>query len=60
MSEDGRDVKTQKDRAEERRREKLTAMQEQIERGELTIRQMTPKERAEHPPREAKRKPGRR
>jgi hypothetical protein len=49
-------VKTPKDRAEERRQEKLTAIREQVESGELTIRKMTPKERAAHPPREGKRK----
>jgi len=42
---------TQKDRAEERRRQKLTQMQEQLKDGSLKIRRMTPKERAAHPPR---------
>ena len=53
-------MKTPKDRAEARRQEKLTAIQEQVESGELTIRQMTPEERAKHPPREDKGKPRRR
>ncbi len=53
-------MKTPKDRAEARRREKLTAIQEQVESGELTIRQMTPEERAKHPPRADKGKPRRR
>jgi hypothetical protein len=44
-------LKTQKERAEERKREKLEQMKEQVERGQLTIRQMTPEERAEQPPR---------
>ena len=41
---------TPKERAEQKRREKLDLIQEQLERGELTIRQMTPAERAKHPP----------
>jgi hypothetical protein len=44
-------VKTQKDRAEEKRREKLADIQDQVERGELSIRQMTPEERKKNPPR---------
>jgi hypothetical protein len=44
-------VKTQKEKADERRREKLALIQEQVEQGTLKIRQMTPKERAAHPPR---------
>jgi hypothetical protein len=44
-------VKTQKDRAEEKRREKLALIQEQVEDGSLKIRKMTAKERAAHPPR---------
>ena len=43
-------MKTQKERAEERKREKLAAMQEQIEQGTLTIRKMTKQEREEMPP----------
>jgi hypothetical protein len=43
-------MKTQRERAEERRTEKLAAVREQVEQGTLTIRQMTPQERAEHPP----------
>ena len=42
---------TQKDRAEARRREKLAEIQDQVEDGSLTIRKMTPKERADNPPR---------
>jgi hypothetical protein len=44
-------VKTQKERAEERRREKLADIQDQLDRGELSIRQMTPEERKKNPPR---------
>jgi hypothetical protein len=44
-------VKTQKDKADERRQEKLAEMQEQVEQGKLKIRKMTAKERAAHPPR---------
>jgi hypothetical protein len=44
-------VKTQKDRAEERRQEKLAQIQDEVAKGKLTIRQMTPEERAAHPPR---------
>jgi hypothetical protein len=44
-------VKTQKDRAEERRREKLAQIRDEVAKGTLTIRQMTPEERAAHPPR---------
>jgi hypothetical protein len=42
---------TPKERAEERRQEKLVALQEQIEDGTLTVRKMTKEERAKHPPR---------
>ena len=44
-------VKTQKERSEERRQEKLAAMQDQIEQGTLKVRKMTPEERAALPPR---------
>ena len=44
-------VSTQRDRHEETRREKLRQIQEQVEKGDLTIRKMTPAERAKHPPR---------
>jgi hypothetical protein len=43
-----------KERAEEKRREKLALIRKQLDNGELTIRQMTPDERKEHPPREDK------
>jgi hypothetical protein len=44
------DVRTQKDRAEEKRREKLADIQDQVDCGKLTIRQMTPEERRKNPP----------
>jgi hypothetical protein len=44
-------VKTQKERSEERRQEKLAAMQDQIEQGTLKVRKMTPEEKAALPPR---------
>jgi hypothetical protein len=43
-------VKTPKDRAEERRREKLDAIRQQVDSGELTVRKMTKKERDANPP----------
>jgi hypothetical protein len=43
-------VKTQKDRAEQRRREKLAQIRDEVAKGKLTIRQMTPEERAANPP----------
>jgi hypothetical protein len=44
-------MKTTRQRAEERRQEKLAAVQKQIDAGTLTIRRMTVVERAENPPR---------
>jgi hypothetical protein len=52
-------VKTQKERAEEKRRQKLAEMQEQIRDGSLVVRKLTPAELAKHaprPPREPKRR----
>jgi hypothetical protein len=46
-------VATPKERAEQKRREKLALIRGQLESGELTIRQMTPAERAANPPRPA-------
>ena len=51
---------TQKDRAEQKRREKLELIKKQLEEGKLSIRQMTPAERAKHPPRPRDSKRGRR
>jgi len=46
-------VSTSKERAEEKRREKLALIREQLASGDLKIRQMTPAEREKHPPRPA-------
>ena len=46
-------MSTQKERAEQKRRDKLALIREQVESGQLTIRQMTAAERAKHPPRPA-------
>jgi hypothetical protein len=42
---------TPKDRADEKRKEKLADIQQQIKDGTLKVRKMTKKERAAHPPR---------
>jgi hypothetical protein len=41
---------TPRERAEERRREKLAEVDRQVESGSLTVRQMTDEERAKYPP----------
>ena len=41
---------TPKQRAEERRQAKLDDVQRQIDDGTLTVRKMSAKERADHPP----------
>jgi hypothetical protein len=41
----------QRQRAEERRQQKLAEVQRQIDDGTLIVRKMTAKERVEHPPR---------
>ena len=51
---------SQQERAAERHREKLAAIQEQIDKGTLTVRQMTAKERAKYPPRSGSDKPAKR
>ena len=38
-------------RQEKRRQEKLDLIKQQVDEGSLTIRQMTPEERAKYPPR---------
>jgi hypothetical protein len=53
-------MSTQWDRAEKKRREKLQLIDEQVESGQLKIRQMTAAERAKHPPRPRQEKRGRR
>ena len=45
-------MSTQRERAEEKRKEKLKAVEEQVADGSLTIRQMTPEEKAKIPKRE--------
>jgi hypothetical protein len=45
-------MSTQRERAEEKRKEKLKAVEEQVAEGTLTIRQMTPEEKAKYPQRE--------
>ena len=42
-------MKTQREREDEKRRAKLEAVQQQVEEGSLTIRQMTPEERKKYP-----------
>lgn len=46
-----RTVKSTRDRAEEKRQEKLELVRQQVESGALVIRQMTAEERARYPPR---------
>ena len=43
---------THSERIEKKRQEKLALIREQLDSGQLTIRQMTPAERAKHPPRQ--------
>jgi len=44
-------VKTGRERAEEKRAEKLEVVREQVKNGSLVIRQMTEEERRRFPPR---------
>jgi hypothetical protein len=54
-------MKTARERAEEKRQEKLDLVREQVESGALKIRQMTPEERRRYPPKPARPKgPGKR
>ena len=46
-------MSTHRERLAQKRREKLAAIREQLKSGDLTIRQMTPAERALYPPRPA-------
>ena len=46
-------MKTARERAEEKRQEKLELVKEQVESGVLVIRQMTDAERRQYPPRTA-------
>jgi hypothetical protein len=52
-------MSTQKDRAEEKRREKLKLIRDQVDSGQLKIRQMTPAERKRNPARPRPEKRGR-
>lgn len=45
-------MKTARERAEEKRQEKLEAVRTQVESGSLVIRKMTDAERRRYPPRE--------
>lgn len=52
-------MSTQRERAEEKRKEKLAAVEQQVQDGSLTIRKMTPEEREKYPkpePRQPKRR----
>jgi hypothetical protein len=42
-------MKTQRERADEKRQLKLEAVEQQVQDGTLTIRQMTPEERKKYP-----------
>jgi hypothetical protein len=53
-------VNPSKDRAEQKRQEKLAEIEEQVKRGELKIRQMTKAERKANPPKRREPKRGRR
>jgi hypothetical protein len=44
-------MKTSRERAEEKRAEKLELIREQVSSGQLIIRTMTDEERAKYPPR---------
>ncbi|MGZ4184457.1 MAG: hypothetical protein ACXVEW_01910 [Solirubrobacteraceae bacterium] len=46
-------MKSARERAEERREEKLALVREQVQKGSLVIRQMTDEERHRYPPRPA-------
>lgn len=46
-------MKTARERAEEKRAEKLEVVREQVKNGSLVIRQMTDDERRRYPPRPA-------
>jgi hypothetical protein len=53
-------VKTTRERAEEKRQEKLDLIRDQVQSGSLVIRQMTDEERERYPPRPIQAKPVRR
>jgi hypothetical protein len=51
---EGDGMKTSRERAEEKRQEKLELVQEQVTSGSLVIRKMTEEERRRYPPRPAR------
>jgi hypothetical protein len=53
----GRAAKTQRERNDERRRQKLQDIEEKVRAGSLVIRQMTAEERADMPARPRKQRP---
>jgi hypothetical protein len=54
-------VKSARERAEEKREEKLELVREQVQNGSLVIRKMTKEERRQYPPRpESRERPDRR
>jgi hypothetical protein len=50
-------MKTTRERAEEKRQEKLEQIAEQLDSGSLVIRQMTDEERQQNPPRPVAERP---
>lgn len=52
-------MKTARERAEEKREEKLANIREEVENGSLVIREMTDEERDKYPPRPPSDKPRR-
>jgi hypothetical protein len=46
-------MKSRRERAEEKRQEKLELVREQVDNGSLVIRQMTDEERRRYPPKAA-------
>jgi hypothetical protein len=51
MAKRGESVKSARERAEEKREEKLAEIREQVQSGSLVIRRMTDEERRRDPPR---------
>ena len=49
-------MKTEREKAEEKRQAKLEAIREQVDAGTLVIRAMTDEERQQYPPRPVERK----
>jgi hypothetical protein len=47
-------MKSAFERQQEKKREKLAEMEQQVKDGTLVVRKMTPKEREDNPPRPAK------